>query len=538
MNASFTVIGTPCSGPHDSPRASAVSASRARWRARSASSTGTARMRGIQPVDAREIAVEQFERRHLLAADQPSEFVGRLEGEFDSSLASWSAARRRGVRGCPQRAELRHHPATSGPGEAPHEARDRADETRDQHLLAGAHAAGAFCARQRRRRPKAPTRSRRIAAPARHRRLHRARRTARAPSSWCRSPPARGRAARWTTARSSTSRGASATRWRRAATACCSTCTARWSREATTTAKASCCAASARSRRRCRSRVALRHARQPVRRDRRARQRDRRLPDLSAHRHVRDRPARRAARCWRMLQGKAKPTMAWGRQPMLPHVMRQGSRRFAQPRAAGSAARRWRREGALCASLFVGFPHADIAVRRAVGGRRHRQRPRAGAPLVRRAARDGVVAARASSSTRSAAGANRSRRPRRCGAKPAGSGPVVLLDHSDNCASGGTMDTMTRARRDPRRRARRRGRVRDLRPAGGAADDRRRRRRDGHAVARRQARHAGCRPEGRAAHRERHRATICRRPLPQPRADGARRSQRHGADARCSTPAA
>ena len=28
-------------------------------------------------------------------------------------------------------------------------------------------------------------------------------------------------------------------------------------------------------------------------------------------------------------------------------------------------------------------------------------------------------------------------------AKPPGSGPVVLLDHCDNCASGGTMDTMT-----------------------------------------------------------------------------------------------
>ena len=27
-------------------------------------------------------------------------------------------------------------------------------------------------------------------------------------------------------------------------------------------------------------------------------------------------------------------------------------------------------------------------------------------------------------------------------AKPPGSGPVVLLDHYDNCASGGTMDTM------------------------------------------------------------------------------------------------
>ena len=44
LNDSFTVIGTPCSGPQSSPRASAASACCARWRARSVSSTGSALM--------------------------------------------------------------------------------------------------------------------------------------------------------------------------------------------------------------------------------------------------------------------------------------------------------------------------------------------------------------------------------------------------------------------------------------------------------------------------------------------------------------
>ena len=62
----------------------------------------------------------------------------------------------------------------------------------------------------------------------------------------------------------------------------------------------------------------------------------------------------------RMIKGEVRPTTAWGNVPMLPHVMRQGTadepNRSLQARAKAMEA-----EGALCASLFVGFPHADIA---------------------------------------------------------------------------------------------------------------------------------------------------------------------------------
>jgi len=38
----------------------------------------------------------------------------------------------------------------------------------------------------------------------------------------------------------------------------------------------------------------------------------------------------------RAIRGEAKPAMAWGNVPMLPHVMRQGVGRPPQPRAAGA----------------------------------------------------------------------------------------------------------------------------------------------------------------------------------------------------------
>ncbi|MCX7159010.1 MAG: M81 family metallopeptidase, partial [Proteobacteria bacterium] len=60
-----------------------------------------------------------------------------------------------------------------------------------------------------------------------------------------------------------------------------------------------------------------------------------------------------------MLEGKAKPAMAWGQRAMLPHVMRQSS--LDSPnREIQARCRQMEKEGALCASLFVGFPHADI----------------------------------------------------------------------------------------------------------------------------------------------------------------------------------
>jgi microcystin degradation protein MlrC len=59
------------------------------------------------------------------------------------------------------------------------------------------------------------------------------------------------------------------------------------------------------------------------------------------------------------IRGEVKPVMAWGNVPMLPHVMRQGSDDFPnkqlQERCASMS-----EDGALSATLFVGFPHADI----------------------------------------------------------------------------------------------------------------------------------------------------------------------------------
>ena len=59
----------------------------------------------------------------------------------------------------------------------------------------------------------------------------------------------------------------------------------------------------------------------------------------------------------------------------------------------------------------------------------------------------------------------------------AGEGPIVLLDHYDNCASGGTMDTTIVLGEILQGRARQCRRLRDLRPRSGAAGDRRRHRR-------------------------------------------------------------
>ncbi len=141
----------------------------------------------------------------------------------------------------------------------------------------------------------------------------------------------------------------------------------------------------------------------------------------------------------RAMRGEVRPVMAWGNDPMLPHVMRQGTddhpNKELQHRCAAMTA-----EGALAASLFTGFPHADIAnaglsaVVVTDGDRKLAEDLRD--ELLDRAwvERDAFVyqieplaqsVARARAMPRAASG----------------DGPVVLLDHYDNCASGGTMDT-------------------------------------------------------------------------------------------------
>ncbi len=142
------------------------------------------------------------------------------------------------------------------------------------------------------------------------------------------------------------------------------------------------------------------------------------------------------------LAGHARPTMAWGRQPMLPHVMRQGTD-DSPNRELQARCREIEAQGALSASVFVGFPNADIEY--------------AGLSAVVVTDNDAALARRWCDELLAMAWARRAefvyeieplatsmaRAQALAAAKPAGSGPVVLLDHSDNCASGGTMDTMT-----------------------------------------------------------------------------------------------
>jgi microcystin degradation protein MlrC len=143
-----------------------------------------------------------------------------------------------------------------------------------------------------------------------------------------------------------------------------------------------------------------------------------------------------------LLAGKARPALAWGRRPMLPHVMRQGSD-DAPNRELQARCRAMEAEGALCASVFVGFPNADIefAGLSAVV-------VTDGDPALARRWCDELLdqawAARAAFVYEiEPLAASMARARALADAKPPGSGPVVLLDHSDNCASGGTMDTMT-----------------------------------------------------------------------------------------------
>jgi microcystin degradation protein MlrC len=141
----------------------------------------------------------------------------------------------------------------------------------------------------------------------------------------------------------------------------------------------------------------------------------------------------------RTLRGEVRPVMAWGNAPMLPHVMRQGTddhpNRELQRRCAAMTG-----EGALAASLFTGFPHADIknaglsAIVVTDGDRGLAEELRdelLDRAWVERQAFVYQIEPLPASVARAKAMA----------IPAAGDGPIVLLDHYDNCASGGTMDT-------------------------------------------------------------------------------------------------
>ena len=153
-----------------------------------------------------------------------------------------------------------------------------------------------------------------------------------------------------------------------------------------------------------------------------------------------DQTALRAGRALlRMLAGEVSPTMVWGNAPMLPHVMRQGTDDFPNAQLQARA-REMERDGALAVSLFTGFPHADIeqaglsVVVVTDGDRRQAEQWRD--ELLDRAWNDRAAFVYVPEPL-----AESVAKAKTIGAEPGGSGPVILLDHYDNTASGGTMDT-------------------------------------------------------------------------------------------------
>ena len=149
--------------------------------------------------------------------------------------------------------------------------------------------------------------------------------------------------------------------------------------------------------------------------------------------------AERAARALlRVMRGEVKPTSAWGNAPMLPHVMAQGTHMFPN-KDLQAMCRAWEESGrALAASLFVGFPHADVSNAGLSAVVVTDNDPAAAQAMVdelisfawraRKAFMFDIEPLESSVAKAKALG------------KP-GELPVVLLDHYDNCASGGTMDT-------------------------------------------------------------------------------------------------
>jgi microcystin degradation protein MlrC len=141
-----------------------------------------------------------------------------------------------------------------------------------------------------------------------------------------------------------------------------------------------------------------------------------------------------------MLAGKCRPVMRWGNRPMIPHIMRQATEDEPM-RTLIAEARRLESHKVLAATVFAGFPHADIHD--------------AGLSAVTVADGDAAAAEAARDRLLDLAWANREgfvyrgeplaealKRAVAEAAKP-GKGPVVMLDHCDNCGSGGTQDDMT-----------------------------------------------------------------------------------------------
>jgi microcystin degradation protein MlrC len=135
------------------------------------------------------------------------------------------------------------------------------------------------------------------------------------------------------------------------------------------------------------------------------------------------------------LEGSVRPVMSWGNRPLLAQTLRMGHEDSPMGPLI-EMARKEESAGLLAASIFGGFPLADFS--------------NAGLSVV--AIADGDEAAADSARERLLDAAWREREEfvfdseplseTIARAKALDSGPIILLDHADNAASGGTQDTV------------------------------------------------------------------------------------------------
>lgn len=142
------------------------------------------------------------------------------------------------------------------------------------------------------------------------------------------------------------------------------------------------------------------------------------------------------------LDGAVDPVMRWARPPLLSQTLRQGTD-DAPMKGLIAEARRLEAEepGILAATVFGGFPLADVAD------------AGTSALLVADAKTDGAVEAAARGAEDLARRAWDARADFVYRGRPLGEavakaarlnhGPILLLDHADNCGSGATQDVMT-----------------------------------------------------------------------------------------------
>jgi microcystin degradation protein MlrC len=137
----------------------------------------------------------------------------------------------------------------------------------------------------------------------------------------------------------------------------------------------------------------------------------------------------------RAMKGEINPVASWGNRPMLPHTLRMGTHEPPM-RNLVEMAKAAEKAGALAVSVFGGFPLADIhdAGLSAVvytDGDRDRAEALCQELLEEAWKRRSAFVYASEPLSESVARA-----------KQLSEGPILLIDHADNCASGGTQDTM------------------------------------------------------------------------------------------------